>query len=173
MANITRWTPFRGLRRRDPFIELREMQRDMDRLFDQFFSRDIAAPGIVSGWMPLIESYKKGDNLVVKCELPGVDLKDVDVNFDESSNELVIKGERKHDTETREEDYLYRELAYGAFERRFTLPAGAKVDQMKAKYSNGLLEITVPSAAGAGLKKIEIESVPSLPEGEKTVKKAA
>jgi HSP20 family protein len=149
------------------------MQRDMDRLFDQFFSRDVAAPEIMAEWTPLVETYMRGDNLIVKSELPGVDPKDVDVVFDESSNQLVIKGERKQDKETKEEDYIYREVAYGKFERRFTLPPGARIDQMKAKYTNGMLEVTVPAAAESKPKKIQIEAAPSLPEGEKAAKKAA
>lgn len=67
---------------------------------------------------------------------------------------------------------MYREFAYGRFERRFTMPAGVKIDQMKAKYANGILEITVPAAAGAKPRKIRIETAPLL-EGEKAVKKAA
>jgi HSP20 family protein len=173
MADLIRWTPLRVLRRKDPFAELREMQRDMGRLFGQFFGRDISFPEAVGEWTPLVETYMKDDNLILRCELPGVDPRDVDVSFDESSHELVIKGERKQDKETKEEDYIYREFAYGRFERRFALPAGVKIDKMKAKYANGLLEITVPAAAEAKPKKIQIETVPGLPEGEKAVKKAA
>ena len=71
----------------------------------------------------------KGDKLIVKSELPGIDPKDVDVSFDESSHQLVIKGERNQDEETRTEDYISREIAYGKFERRFTLPTTAKIDE--------------------------------------------
>jgi HSP20 family protein len=149
------------------------MQRDMERLFGQFFGRDVSVPEAAGEWTPPVETYMKDDNLILRCELPGVDPKDVDVSFDESSNQLVIKGERKQDKETKDEDYIYREFAYGRFERRFTIPAGVKIDQMKAKYTNGLLEITVPSAAEAKPRKIKIETAPSLPEAEKAVKKAA
>jgi HSP20 family protein len=174
MANLIQLDPFKILRGGDPFTEFLQMQREMGRLFGQIFGGNLPVPKVaVAGeWTPLVETYMKGDNLIVKCELPGVDPKDVDVTFDESAHQLVIKGERKQDKEAKVEDYIYRELAYGKFERRFTLPTGVKIDQMKAKYTDGILEITVPSAAEAKPKKIQIE-MPGLLEGEKAEKKAA
>jgi HSP20 family protein len=173
MKSLTRWDPFRAMRRWDPFSELREMQHDMDRLFDRFRGRDILVSETGYGeWMPSVESYMKGNDLVFKCELPGVDPKDVDVMVDESGRQLIIKGERKTERGTKEEDYIYRELAYGSFERRFTLPEGVKTDQVKAKFTRGILEITVPAWAISKAKKIEIET-PKLVEGEAAVKKAA
>ena len=163
---LIRWDPFRTMNRWDPFSELREMQRDMDRLFNRFMGRDLSAQESTAGWMPLVESYMKGNDIVFKCELPGVDPKDVDVSFDETARELIIKGERKKETSTKEEDYLYREVSYGNFERRFSLPEGVKTDELKAKYNNGILEITVPAPQiSKGAKKIEIET-PKQIEGE-------
>lgn len=172
--SLIRWDPFRAMRRWDPFSELREMQIDMDRLLDRFLGRDVSITETARGeWLPLVESYTtKDNNLVFKCELPGVDPKDVDVSFDENTRQMIIKGERKQEKDVKEEDYLYKELSYGSFERRFTLPAGVKTDQVKAKYSGGILEITVPAPAMAKAKKIEIETSKQI-EGEAAVKKAA
>ena len=64
--------------------------------------------------------------------------------------QLIIKGERKTEKDTKEEDYIHKELTYGTFERRFTLPEGVKTDEIKAKFANGILEITVPASAGRG-----------------------
>ncbi len=172
MANLSLFDPFNILRGGNPLSELQQMQRDMARMFSQFLGANIPAPEVTGARTPLAETYIKGDNLIMKCELPGIDPKDVDVSFDEDSRQLIIKGERKQDKETKTEDYISRELSYGKFERRFTLPTGAKIDQMKATYVNGMLEITVPSAVEVKPKKIEIET-PSLPEGEKAVKKKA
>ncbi len=173
MKGLIRWDPFRVMRRWDPFSELREMQNDMDRVFDRFLGKGITGSETAYGeWMPAVESYMKGNDLVFKCELPGLDPKDVNVTVDENARQLVITGERKQEKSTKEEDYIYRELAYGSFERRFTLPEGVKTDQVKAKFTNGILEITVPAPAAAKPKKIEIET-PKLIEGEATVKKAA
>jgi HSP20 family protein len=171
--SLIRWDPFNVMRRRDPFSELRELQYDMDRLFDQFLGKEISSADLGHGaWMPSVETYKKGNDLVFRCELPGIDSKDVDVSYDENTHQLVIKGARKTDKDIKEEDYLYKEFAYGCFERRFTLPEGVKTDQLKAKCNNGILEITVPAPAVSKAKKIEIET-PKAVEGEVAMKKAA
>lgn len=171
-GSLMKREPFKIMRRWNPLSELRDMQYDMDRLFNRLLGRDVSLADVSFGeWTPLVESFIKDNNLVFKCELPGVDPKDVDVSFDENTHQLIIKGERKAETETKDDDYIYRELDYGRFERRFTLPEGLKTDQLKATFTNGILEITVPAPAVAKAKKIEIETKPA--EGEKAVKKAA
>jgi HSP20 family protein len=172
--SLLRWDPFNLMRERAPYFnELRELQTDMGRLFDQFLGKEISTADLGHGeWMPLIESYKKGNGLVFRCELPGIDPKDVEVSFDESTHQLVIKGSRKADKDVKDEDYFYRGFAYGCFERRFTLPEGIKADQVKAKCNNGILEITAPLPAISKAKKIEVEA-PKAAEGEVAMKKAA
>ncbi len=176
MKSLTRWDPFNIMKSWDPFDELREMQRGMDRLFDRFFGRvgrDLKPLERIAAWMPSIESYIKEGHLVFKVELPGVDPKDLDVSV--LDRELVIKGERKTEKGAKEEDYIYREIGYGSFERRFLLPEGVKTEDLKAKYTNGILEIVVPVPATAKAHKIEIETPKEakLIEGEATAKKAA
>jgi HSP20 family protein len=171
-GSLMKRDPFKAIGRWDPLSELREMQYGMDRLFSRLLGREISVPDVGFGeWTPSVESYVKDNTLIFKCELPGVDPKDVDVSFDDSTHQLVIKGERKAEKETKDEDYLHREFDYGTFVRRFTLPEGVKTDQLKATYSNGILQITVPAPAISKAKKIEIESKPA--EGEKAAKKAA
>lgn len=153
MKSLIRWDPFR-MKEWDPFADLRSMQHDMDRLFDRFVGE---VPGERSTlWMPSVESYTKEGQLVFKAELPGVDPKDLDVSITE--RELVIKGERKSEKGAKEEHYVYREIAYGSFERRFVLPEGVKTDDLKAKFTNGILEITMPAPAATKARKIEIEA---------------
>src|SRR3974377_1883143 len=91
MKSLTRWDPFRMMRRLDPFEDLRTMQHEMDRLFERFLGADIPAEERRL-WMPSVESYTKDGNLVFKAELPGVDPKDLDVSV--TDRELVIRGER-------------------------------------------------------------------------------
>ena len=131
------------------------MQHEMDRLFDRFLGRGVTAEG-AGLWMPSVESYTRDNNLVFKAELPGIDPKDLDVSV--TDRELVIKGERKAEKDTKEENYLYREINYGSFERRFVLPEGVKTEDLKAKFTNGILEITVPAPAIGKARKVEIEA---------------
>ncbi len=155
MKSLTRWDPFRTMKRWDPFDELRSMQHEMDRLFDRMLgSRAIAEHPML--WMPSVESYTKDNQLVFKAELPGVDPKDLDVSI--TDRELIIRGERKAEKDTREENYIHREINYGSFERRFALPEGIKTDDLKAKFSNGILEITVPAPAMSAARKVHIEA---------------
>lgn len=155
MKNLTRWDPFRMMRRWDPFDELRSLQSEMDRLFDRLRGGESPAEHTAL-WMPAVESYIKDGQLVFRAELPGVDLKDLDVTI--TDRDLVIKGERKAEKGAKEEHYSCREISYGSFERRFQLPEGVKIDGLKAKFVNGILEITVPAPAISKGRKIEIEA---------------
>lgn len=155
MKSLIRLDPFRMMRRWEPFDELRTMQHEMDRLFDRFLGTGY--PGERGAlWMPSVESYTKEGKLVFKAELPGVDPKDLDVSI--TDRELVIKGERKAEKGTKEENYVYREISYGSFERHFVLPEGVKTDELKATFSNGILEVTLPAPAVVKARKIEIET---------------
>ena len=91
-----------------------------------------------------------------------MELKDIEVSI--LGNVLSIKGERKSEKEVKKEDYLRREVSYGAFERRMSLPEGATADKVKASFKNGVIEITVPLAKETVAKKVPIEA-----EAEKKV----
>lgn len=171
MKSLIRLDPFRAMRTWDPFDELRTMQSEMDRLFTRFLGAERTGEGERIGlWLPSIESYMKEGKLVIKAELPGVDAKDLDVTLTE--RELVIRGERKAEKDEKEKDYSYREISYGSFERRFQLPEGVKTEELKAKFNNGLLEITVPVPEVPKAKKIEIDTKETK-KIEAEVKKAA
>ena len=171
MKNIIRWDPFRAVRTFDPFDEMRSLQREMDTLFGRLMGMERGGEAVNTAlWTPSIESYTKDGTICIKAEIPGVDAKDLDLSI--TDRELVIKGERKAEKDEKEKDYTYREISYGSFERRFLLPEGVKTEELKAKFNNGILEITVPVPALPKAKKIEIETKePKQIEAE--VKKAA
>ena len=73
-------------------------------------------------------------------------------------NVLMIKGERKEEQEVKKENYFRREVSYGAFERRVTLPEGAQTDKIKATFKNGVVEVMMPIAKEATAKKVPIEA---------------
>jgi len=162
MKSLVRWDPFKMMRGLDPFDELRSMQREMDRLFGRFLGEERES----RLWMPSVESYEKDGMLHIKAELPGIDAKDLEVNV--TGRELVIRGERKAEKDEKEKDYSYREITYGSFERRLTLPEGVKTDDLKANFANGVLEVAVPVPAIPRAKKIVIET-----KGSKQIEAAA
>src|SRR6266480_3352063 len=104
---------------------------------------------------PPVESFYQGNTLMVRAWVPGVDPTTVDIKV--SGNLLSIKGERKFTYDVPENQYLFTEVAYGPFERTITLPDGLAFDQVKAKYTHGVLDITLPIHEGVLPRKVPIE----------------
>jgi len=144
MGALSPWRPFHELERM-----ARRWESPLSRLFEGFEDNYDEA------FTPAVESYVKNGNLVVRADVPGLELKDLDVSI--IGNVLCVKGERKSEHEVKKEDYLHREVSYGAFERRMTLPEGAAADKVKASFKNGVIEITVPLAKETVSKKVPIE----------------
>lgn len=142
----------------DPFEELREMQRSLDRLFDELTGRRPARrregrePVV---WEPAVEVYETDQEVVVRAELPGVDPKNVNVTVQD--NTVTIEAEAKEEQEERGRNYLRRELRYGQFFRTVALPAEVKADAAKATYRNGVLELRVPKSERAKPKQVKVE----------------
>ncbi len=140
--------PWRPLREFDHLFE-----RMMDRMFREWpFAPDLDEP--TRAHTTPLECFVQNGNLVVRADVPGIEPKDVDISL--VGNVLTIKGERKGKEEVNKQDYLRREIAYGAFERRVTLPEGAQADKIKAEFRNGVIEITIPSAKEIAAKKIPL-----------------
>ena len=150
MGALMPWRPFRDLER---------LTREMEERFPRFFSHRLSEEG-EAAYFPAIESYIHNGNLVVRADLPGINPKDVEITV--LGNVLTVKGERKEKKEVKREDYIRREVSYGAFERRMTLPEGAATDRIKAQFRNGVMEVTMPVAKEMAARKVPIES-----EGQK------
>ena len=122
-------------------------------------------------WTPDVEMFERNNTLIVRAELPG--LKKEDVTVEVAENELVLKGERKHEKEEKGEGYYRSERSYGSFYRALSLPEGAKIDAAKATVSDGVLEVTMPMARiEARIRVLEIKE-PAAAETEKASKHAA
>lgn len=158
----TRWDPFRSLTR-----ELGSMHREMDDLFRRTFGLSKEAPSEAGFYMaPAVNTFTKGNTYCVEAELPGVDKDDLDVSID--GNVLTLRGERKADTETKEEDYYIRETQYGSFIRRLTLPEGVDTEGIHAKFEDGILRISMPMEKKAATgRKVLIEGSEEGKKGKK------
>jgi HSP20 family protein len=106
-------------------------------------------------WAPRVESYQKNGNYVIKADLPGVDAKNVHVTVEEGC--LTIQGERKVDKEINKKDLRRKEVFYGSFRRSLPIPKGLKVEEIKAKYHNGILEISAPVDKALLPKAVKVE----------------
>jgi HSP20 family protein len=96
---------------------------------------------------------------VIKADLPGVKVKDIQVTVENGC--LTIKGERRTDKEIKKKNVEREEVFYGSFERSMPIPEGLKTEELKAKYHDGVLEITAPVEERFLTKKIEVEELKS------------
>ncbi len=150
---LTTWKPFRDL---TPFNDLDRMRREMDRLWDSFFEGTVerrAREDLV--WLPSVDVSETKNDIVVKAELPGMDPKDIDVTL--SDGHLMIKGQKKHEKEEKDEDYHFVERSYGSFVRAVHLPTQVKNEKISASYKNGVLKIVLPKSEEAKTKGVKIK----------------
>ncbi len=146
------WKPFREL---TPLREFERMRREMDRLWDSFFERRPTKIEEEGEFLPALDLAETDNELVVKCEVPGLEPKDIDISL--SGGMLTIKGEKKQEREEKEADYHLVERSYGAFTRSIQLPKEVQGEKISASYKNGILKITLPKSEEAKKKEIKIK----------------
>lgn len=135
-----------------PFREFEGLMRGWEPRFPRFFEEFEEGAEEIA---PPIESYVKDGAIVVCADVPGLDPKDIEISV--LHDTLTIKGERKREQEVKKEDYLRREVSYGTFERRLSLPHGVLADKVKASFKNGVAVITIPLAEEVQPRKIPLE----------------
>lgn len=152
-TGITRREQYAPTREGSPFAFMRRFSEEMDRLFGDFgFGRGFLTPSFGRGfgtfgeaggslWSPQVEVFKRGGQLVVRADLPGM-TKD-DVNIEVTDDALIIRGERREEREEDEEGYYHSERSYGSFFRQIPLPEGANAENAQATFRDGVLEITM------------------------------
>jgi len=147
----------RGVARSDnPFISL---QREIDRLFDDFTSGFPTLPAFGKGkteMLPSMDVSETDKEIEITAELPGLEEKDVQINV--ADNLLTIRGEKKAEKEETDKNYRLIERSYGSFERTLQLPDGVNADAIKATMAKGVLKVTVPKSAPAQVKKIDVKA---------------
>ncbi|HUO88950.1 MAG TPA: Hsp20/alpha crystallin family protein [Rhizomicrobium sp.] len=155
-------SPWRGGQVGWPFEPFSSFRQEIDRLFDDFFapSRGVAAPGGNGGMLrPSIEMTEDDKAYHVTAELPGLDMKDI--NLDLRENTLSISGEKKSEKTEQGEGTHYSERTYGRFERMIALPDEVDADKVDAHFKNGVLTIDLPKNPRAVEKARKIEIKPN------------
>ncbi|WP_102960323.1 Hsp20/alpha crystallin family protein [Mangrovicella endophytica] len=154
------------------WISFRTLRDEMDKVFDMFgFGRsrlslpksildiDLNAPArsIFAG-TPAADIREKDAEYEITAELPGLDVKDVEVRL--SDGVLTLKGEKKEEKDESRADYHLSERRYGSFVRSFVVPRSVDVDRIEASFSNGVLKLRLPKSeqALAQEKTIEIKA---------------
>ncbi len=139
----------------DPFRELAAMQDRMARLFGDAYLRD-EDTGFRGSWTPVVDIFETDNHdLVLKAELPGMTREDIEVTVE--NNTLVLKGQKKFDTEVKEEQYRRIERSYGQFFRSFTLPNTVDTSKVGADYKNGILTVKLPFREEAKPRTINVD----------------
>jgi HSP20 family protein len=143
--SMTRWEPFRNLS---------TLQEQVNRLFEDSFTRGNSGQADLASWAPAVDIYETENDLVVKADLPDVQDKDIDIRVE--NNTLTIRGERKFSNEVHQDNYLRVERAYGTFTRSFSLPNTVNTEAIKAEYKNGVLTVHMPKREETKPKQIRI-----------------
>lgn len=142
-------TPFRRHRT--------QLARPRKDLF-HWFMEDFDLPAFAAGerdWMPAFDVSETENEIIVKAEIPGMKVEDIDVRLTDGL--LTIKGERKMEKEDKQENYHRIERRFGTFSRSLNLGLKVKADGIDADYKDGVLTVSLPKAEEDKPKKIEVK----------------
>ncbi len=127
----------------EPFGSVVTLQGRINQLFEDAFPRygDAEEDLSLCAWRPVVDIYEMDDGLVVKAELPGVKKEDVSVEV--KDNVLTLKGDRKGNSDVSDDKFYCRERCFGTFQRSFSLDYHVDPARINARFSDGVLEITI------------------------------
>lgn len=140
----------------DPFRDMNTLQDRMTNLFEEVNRGSGSDDSSAATWSPAVDIFETYDAIVVQVEVPGLLREDIELNLD--NNVLTLKGNRKLDKESADENYHRIERSYGSFSRSFSIPTMIKEDDIKADYKDGVLSIALPKKERARPKEIKIRS---------------
>ncbi len=129
---------------------------EFDEIVQRFFGSDPSAPvWPTGGYSVPTDVFHADDRLVIRMDLPGVDPDEVEVTVQE--NTLLINGRRRFPFEADKVRFTRRGTFYGDFTQRVSLGKGLDVEQIAARFDNGVLEVSIPYAAEVQPRKIAID----------------
>jgi HSP20 family protein len=138
----------------DPFRDFEDLQDEINRLFD--LARSPEPRGIFERtFSPALDVVENPDSYGVVCDLPGIDIKDVEIQI--SGNVLTLKGEKKR--QKADSGQVYREeLPWGRFQRTMQLPLPVDPDKVEAVLKDGVLKVILPKKEEHKPKQITVKS---------------
>jgi HSP20 family protein len=150
---ITRFTPFRS-----SLSDVALLQNRLNSIFQDFSwptSQNGSSESLTTGsFTPAVDIYEDAQKVVVKLEVPGIKQEDLDVRVE--NNTLTVKGERKFESEEKEENFHRIERRYGSFVRSFAVPQTIDTESVAANYDAGLLTVTLAKKAEAKPKQVKV-----------------
>jgi HSP20 family protein len=142
--------------RYEPWSVINRVHQSLDHFFNEAFNTPEASSAPTVKWIPRVDVHEEKDRFVVWADVPGVEPKDIDITAE--NGVLTIRGERRAEKRETENGYERVERVSGTFLRRFTLPEGANTELIKAKQTNGVLEVSIPKTPAAQPRRISIDS---------------
>ncbi len=162
MAYLTKWNPFH---------DLEKLRADFDQVIDRFRSPSWLTEELDGAIRPRIESYIDDGKITVRADMPGIDPKDIEVKV--TGNVLNVRAKREEEKETKNRDFLRREVHYGSYVYSTSLPEGIKADDVKASYRDGVLELVAPMPKELASKDVKIQVETAEPKKVETKQKTA
>ncbi len=126
------------------------------RLFEDAFTRLLSEPQSNRPWSPAVDIYETENDLVLKADLPDVDLKDIDVRVENQT--LTISGQRKFEKQESATGYHRIERSYGNFQRSFSVPNTFDTDKINASFKNGVLTVSLAKKEAAKPRQVKVEA---------------
>jgi HSP20 family protein len=130
-----------------PWQLLDRFRRELDQAYP--------TSGQASNWAPSVDVREEENRYTLHADLPGVDAKDIQITADDGV--LTIRGDRHSEQREGKSGYEYLERSAGTFQRRFSLPDNALADQIKARHTNGVLEVVIPKQGTPEPRRINVE----------------
>jgi HSP20 family protein len=153
MTTMTRFVPFRT-----PLNDVTVLQNRLNSIFADFarpFADNQTESLATGSFMPAVDIYEDAQRLSLKLEVPGIKQEDLDVRVENQT--LTVKGERKFESEEKEENFHRIERRFGSFVRSFTLPQTVDTANVSASYDAGVLTISLAKKEAAKPKQVKIE----------------
>jgi len=136
------------------------LRREMDRLFDELGTSRWPVPGAMRLLaemppIPAMDLVESDGTYEITAELPGIGLEDLELKV--TGDMLVLKGEKREESDRKDKDRHVSERRYGSFQRSLRLPPDADSNRIEATCSEGVLKITLPKSEGAKEREKKIE----------------
>ncbi|MEO6665339.1 MAG: Hsp20/alpha crystallin family protein [Nitrospiria bacterium] len=141
----------------EPFKDLLSLQDRMNKLFEESVARGSIKEGPTSQaqWNPAVDILETEGEIVLKAELPGVDLNAIEIQI--KDNVMTLRGERTFENAVKKEHYYRIERSYGTFVRSFTLPGTIDQERVQAQLRDGVLEVKLPKRNPGPARAISVE----------------
>ena len=144
-----------SLTRYEPWLLMNRLQRDLDRLLTQPGSNDDGEHSAVD-WVPPVDIREQEKQFLIHADLPGIEPKSIEITLEKGV--LTIRGKRELESRKETEGFRRVERVSGSFYRRFSLPDTADSQSVKARFTNGVLEVAIPKQAQVLPRRINVEA---------------